>query len=782
MSVVERSFEEARLAGSETVRGEHFLLALTSSKNETIQKCLRHFVITREAILQHLPPFNSLSNVKNVVAGKTFHDFLAMAKKQSNKGDVIGPVEILHALLLERNEPFPQLFSKLKAPVCKIQAFLIDEIRAKLDTPTKNELLAIMNRIHDDSKDSLNNLDFLEGKNKIDDIVSLEEAPVSAGNGNDYVSSQGEFGRDLTALAREGKIDPVIGRTEEINRVLQILCRRTKNNVLLLGEAGVGKTAIVEGIAMAIADGTVPFMLRDKRIISLDLTSIVAGTQYRGQFEERMKALLDDLEHDDRTIVFIDELHTIVSAGAAENGLDISNIIKPALSRGALHCIGATTMKEYHATIEKDSALDRRFQTIVIKAPGKEATLKILKGIAPAYEKHHNVKYGDDILRACIELSERYLPKRQMPDKVIDIIDEIGSNLNLRNAKKTRPTRVAIDDVYAVVSAMSGFPIKQLKKSESEKLLQLDDAIAEVVIGQEEAIHTVCRALRRSRAELKDSRRPIGSFLFLGPSGVGKTLLAETLAEKVFTGEESLVRLDMSEYAEEVSVSRLIGSTPGYIGYNDGGQLTERIKHNPYSVVLFDEIDRANPGVTDLLLQILEKGTLTDGSGTQVSFRNCIIILTSNIGFHKADIAQKSLGFSSLNQPEVMQKDLVIAAAKMLLRTELLNRLDDIVIFRPLEENELRKIVELEVERVRQRLRERGSDLQVEPALLDLIRKQAGGEEYGARFYRRQVERLIEDPLADELLKVNPNRPFTAVGKLANNKIMFEVIEQGEEK
>src|SRR6059036_583359 len=549
------------------------------------------------------------------------------------------------------------------------------------------------------------------------------------------------FGRDLTELARKGELDPVIGRHNEIERVIQVLCRRTKNNPVLIGEAGVGKTAIAEGLAQEIANGNVPELLRDRRVITLDLALMVAGTKYRGQFEERIKAVMDEIRRSKTVILFIDELHTIVGAGSAEGAMDASNIIKPALSRGELQCVGATTMNEYRKYIEKDAALERRFQTVKVEAPSVEETVLILKGLRQKYEDHHKAEITDQALDASVKLSDRYITDRYLPDKAIDLMDEAGSRARIgtmtrppevkglegdieeikakkeraiknqdfegaasmrdkekqakerleavlkewRTSREEKRVKVDEEDILHVVSKWTGIPLQRMEQGEVQRLLQVEGEMTKVVIGQKEAVSALCKALRRSRADLKDPRRPIGTFLLLGPTGVGKTLLAKTLAEQMFGDTKSLIQLDMSEYMEKFNVSKLIGSPPGYVGYEEGGQLTEQVRRKPYSVVLFDEIEKAHPDVWNMLLQILEEGKLTDNVGRVVNFRNTIILMTSNVGSDTIK-KQSTMGFSPITDESSYEKmrERILEEAKKTFRPEFLNRLDDIIVFRAL--------------------------------------------------------------------------------------------------
>src|SRR5271157_1467381 len=618
------------------------------------------------------------------------------------------------------------------------------------------------------------------------------------------------FGRDLTEIARKGEMDPVIGRQSEIERVIQILCRRTKNNPVLLGEAGVGKTAIVEGLAQEIARGNVPEILRDKRVITLDLALMVAGTKYRGQFEERIKAVMDEIRRAKNIILFIDELHTIVGAGSAEGTMDASNIIKPALSRGEMQCVGATTLNEYRKYIEKDAALERRFQSIKVEAPSVEDAIEILKGLRHKYEEHHKAEFTDKAIEASVKLSDRYITDRFLPDKAIDVMDEAGSRARIttmtrppevkameaeieeikgkkekaiknqdfegaaqmrdkekqakekleavlkewRTSREEKRVKVDEEDILHVVSKWTGIPLQRMEQGEMQRLLQVENEMDKVVVGQREAVSSLCKALRRSRADLKDPRRPIGTFALLGPTGVGKTLLAKTLAEQLFGDSKALIQLDMSEYMEKFNVSRLIGSPPGYVGYEEGGQLTEQVRRKPYSVVLFDEIEKAHPDVWNLLLQILEEGKLTDSMGRVVNFKNCIIIMTSNVGSDTIR-KQSTLGFSPISDESSYERmrEKILEEAKKTFRPEFLNRLDDIIVFRSLTKPDLIEILGLEIGKVMQRLKARNIILQLDDKAKDHLVSKGYDPLYGARPMRRAVERSLEDPLAEEILR-----------------------------
>jgi len=639
------------------------------------------------------------------------------------------------------------------------------------------------------------------------------------------------FGRDLTEIARKGDMDPVIGRKNEIERVIQILCRRTKNNPVLLGEAGVGKTAIVEGLAQEIVKGNVPEILREKRVITLDLALMVAGTKYRGQFEERIKAVMDEIRRAKNIILFIDELHTIVGAGSAEGTMDASNIIKPALSRGEMQCVGATTLNEYRKYIEKDAALERRFQSVKVEAPSIEDAIEILKGLRHKYEEHHKAEFTDKAVEAAVKLSDRYISDRFLPDKAIDVLDEAGSRARIttmtrppevklieaeiedvktrkeraiknqdfegaaamrdkekqakekleklltdwRAAGEEKRIKVDEEEILHVVSKWTGVPLQRMGQGEMQRLLTVEKEMEKVVIGQNEAVSSICKALRRSRADLKDPRRPIGCFLLLGPTGVGKTLLARTLAENMFGDAKSLIQLDMSEYMEKFNVSRLVGSPPGYVGYEEGGQLTEKVRRNPYSVVLFDEIEKAHPDVWNMLLQILEEGKLTDSVGRIINFRNAIILMTSNVGSDTIK-KQSTMGFSTITDESTYERmrEKIIDESKRVFRPEFLNRLDDIIVFHSFTKADLVTILTLEVDKVIERLRHKNLHLKLDDKAKDFLVDKGYDPQYGARPMRRAVERYFEDPLAEEILKGNLHEGEMITVTMDNDKLIFQ--------
>ncbi|MEX1229111.1 MAG: ATP-dependent Clp protease ATP-binding subunit [Planctomycetaceae bacterium] len=655
-----------------------------------------------------------------------------------------------------------------------------------------------------------------------EEVLNLLGHGTETGEGGERATSTGtkssksktpaldSFGRDLTELARQGKLDPVIGREDEIERVIQILSRRQKNNPVLLGEAGVGKTAIVEGFAQMVIEGSVPELLRDKRIVVLDLAMMVAGTKYRGQFEERIKAVMNEVRRAKNTILFIDELHTLVGAGGAEGAIDASNVLKPALSRGELQCIGATTLDEYRKYIEKDGALERRFQTVMVEPPSAVETVAILKGLRDRYEQHHRVQITDDALASAVELSTRYITGRCLPDKAIDVIDEAGARIRLKSmvrppdlkeleeeierlnqAKeeavanqdfekaaslrdqadklkkkkesltrewrdKARETDGVVDaEVIAeVVAKMTGIPLTRLSSEDKVRLLQMEVELHKRVISQDEAIKQVCKAVRRSRSGLKDPKRPTGVFLFAGPTGVGKTLLAKTLAEFMFGDEDALIQIDMSEYMEKHNVSRLIGAPPGYVGYEEGGQLTEKIRRRPYAVVLLDEIEKAHPDVFNMLLQIMEEGHLTDSFGRKVDFKNVVLIMTTNAGaevIHQGNV----FGFSKQDADTsyLGMKERLMHAIEREFKPEFLGRLDEVVVFRSLTKEDMKQIIEIELGKVRERLSDRGLKLELSDEAKEFIISKGSDFDYGARPLRRSVENFIEDPLSEELLR-----------------------------
>ena len=585
-----------------------------------------------------------------------------------------------------------------------------------------------------------------------------------------------EFGYDITQAAREGKLDPLVGREDEIQRVIQILGRRRKNNPMLVGDPGVGKSAIVEGIAIKIVNGDIPPILADKRLISLDLGSIVAGTKYRGDFEKRLKNIINEAATSPDVILFIDEFHTIVGAGGASGSLDAANMLKPALARGEIQCIGATTMDEFKKSVEKDGALDRRFQKIVVERTDISHSISILARLKTNYEKHHNVIYTDEAIEACVRMSERYITDRCLPDKAIDAMDEAGSKVRLKNPKKTG--KVTSEDVADVISKMTGIPSGRVAENESSRLLKMRDVLRKRIIGQDEAIDKVVRAIQRNRAGIKDPGKPIGTFLFFGPTGVGKTQLAKSLAEYLFDSEDNMIRLDMSEYMEKFNVSRLIGAPPGYVGFEEGGQLSERVRRKPYCVVLLDEIEKAHPDVFNLLLQIMDEGRLTDSTGRTVSFRNTIVIMTSNVGSRELEEYGSGVGFStSSRNVEGNRKSVVEKAVRKAFPPEFINRVDEQVFFSHLGKEDLEKIIDIEMKGLKARVKEAGFELTVTAQAKRLVAEAGYDPNYGARPLKRAIQRLIEDPVSEQIIT---ERMFS--GKRKEGKIRVSLDKADSRK
>lgn len=647
-----------------------------------------------------------------------------------------------------------------------------------------------------------------------------------------------QFGRDLTKLAKDGKIDPVIGRQKEIERVIQILSRRTKNNPCLIGEPGVGKTAIAEGLALKIVSGEVPELLKDKKIYSLDLTGMVAGTKYRGDFEERIKKVIDEVKNAKDVILFIDEVHTLIGAGSAEGAADAANILKPSLARGELQIIGATTIEEYRKHIEKDAALERRFQPVMVDEPSQEEAIEILKGIKDKYEAHHKVKITDEAIESAVKLSTRYIGDRYLPDKAIDLIDEAASRVRLRSytapsdlkeledkkksveaeklsavnaqeferAAALRDEERKLDkeikdkkenwhdmagkshdevtpaDIADIVSSWTGVPVTQLSTEESDRLLHMEDELHRRIVGQDEAVEAVSRAIRRGRVGLKDPKKPIGSFIFLGPTGVGKTELCKALAAAMFGDENAMIRLDMSEYMEKHTVSRLIGSPPGYVGYDEGGQLTEKVRRKPYSVVLFDEIEKAHPDVFNMLLQILDDGVLTDGQGRRVDFKNCIIIMTSNVGAKLISQKQKAFGFAAgakeLEQNEKEIKDAVMGELRNTFRPEFLNRVDDIIVFQRLTKENIKEIASRLLAVLQKRVEDMGIEVTFSDEAVSKIADAGFDDVYGARPLKRAIQSRIEDALSEEMLKGNVKKGGKYICNVKDDKFVFDKAEE----
>lgn len=669
----------------------------------------------------------------------------------------------------------------------------------------------------------------LLGSNEGASNSGSQQAPGAGGSAN--TPTLDSLARDLTAVAKEEGLDPVIGRSQEIERVIQVLSRRTKNNPVLIGEPGVGKTAIAEGLALSIVSNEVPETLRNKRVMTLDMGTVVAGTKYRGEFEDRLKKVMEEIRQSGNVLLFIDELHTLIGAGGAEGAIDASNILKPSLARGELQCIGATTLDEYRKYIEKDAALERRFQPIQVDEPTLEESIQILAGLRDRYEAHHRVTIGDEAIEQAVKLSDRYISDRFLPDKAIDLIDEAGSRVRLRsytappnlkeleqNLEETRKEKdaavqsqefekaaslrdseqrlraeveemknewkekqgqensaITTEDIAQVVSSWTGVPVAKLAEEETDRLLHMEDILHNRVVGQDEAVNAISKAVRRARAGLKDPKRPIGSFIFLGPTGVGKTELARAVAETLFGDEESIIRIDMSEYMERHATSRLVGSPPGYVGYEEGGQLTEKVRRNPYSVILLDEIEKAHPEVFNILLQVLEDGFLTDSKGRRVDFRNTALILTSNVG--ASTLRQnKSVGFAAQSTEQKFDdmRDKIMGELKNTFRPEFINRLDEIIVFHSLEKEHIKKIVRLMTEQLKKRVEEHGISIEITETALDKIADEGFDPEYGARPLRRALQRHVEDRLSDELLKGTLEEGNTAVIDVKDDEFIVE--------
>jgi ATP-dependent Clp protease ATP-binding subunit ClpC len=800
--------QEAQRFNHEYIGTEHVLLGLVKEGSgvaanvlKNLDVDLRKIRLEVEKLVQSGPEMVTMGKLPQTPRAKKVIEY-SMEEARNLNHNYVGTEHILLGLLREQEGVAAQVLMNL--------GLKLEEVR--------EEVLNLLGH-------------GLEGDDEPGERSSREGRSESRSKGKSKTPALDSFGRDLTQLAKQGKLDPVIGREREIERALQILCRRTKNNPVLLGEAGVGKTAIVEGFAQRVVGGNVPDLLAEKRIVVLDLAMMVAGTKYRGQFEERIKAVMNEVRRAKNTILFIDELHTLVGAGGAEGAIDAANVLKPALSRGELQCIGATTLDEYRKYIEKDNALARRFQEIIVDPTSGEQTVEILKGLRPRYEEHHRVQFTDDALSAAVEFSERYISARCLPDKAIDVMDEAGARVRLRSmtrppdlkeidedverlnrekeeavanqdfekaaalrdqadklkSKKEQITRewreksqqtdgvVDAEVIAEVVSKMTGVPLTRLSTEESLRLMQMEDALHKRVVSQENAVSAVAKAVRRSRSGLKDPRRPTGCFVFAGPTGVGKTLLAKALAEYLFGDEDALVHIDMSEYSEKHNVSRLIGAPPGYVGYEEGGQLTEKIRRRPYSVVLLDEIEKAHPEIFNTLLQVMEEGRLTDAFGRKVDFRNVVLIMTTNAG---AEAIKNESGFGFQNPDQDANYDSmktrVSEHIEKVFRPEFLNRVDDVIVFRHLMHEDLKAVIEMELFYVRNRLQERGYSLELTDGAKEFLIKVACKDlDYGARPLRRALENRVEDPLAEELLK------GTFQG---NNRIVVDAIRDDEGK
>jgi ATP-dependent Clp protease ATP-binding subunit ClpC len=805
--VMQLANQEAQRFNHEYIGTEHILLGLVKEGSgvaanvlKNLDVDLRKIRMEVEKIVQSGPDMVTMGKLPQTPRAKKVIEY-SMEEARNLNHNYVGTEHILLGLLREQEGVAAQVLMNLGLKLEDVREEVLNLLGHGMETSESGER-----------------------------AVSSASGGTSTKGGKSKTPALDSFGRDLTELARQGKLDPVIGRQNEIERVIQILSRRQKNNPVLLGEAGVGKTAIVEGFAQMVVENNVPELLRDKRIVVLDLAMMVAGTKYRGQFEERIKAVMNEVRRAKNTILFIDELHTLVGAGGAEGAIDASNVLKPALSRGELQCIGATTLDEYRKYIEKDGALERRFQTVLVEPPSPDEAVEILRGLRDRYEAHHRVRITDEALKAAVELSSRYITGRCLPDKAIDVIDEAGARIRLKSMvrppdlkdieeeieqlnqakeeavanqdfekaaslrdkadkkkkekdnlsrdwrEKAQESDGLVDDevIAEVVSKMTGIPLTRLSKADAVRLLEMENELQKKVISQVEAIKSIAKAVRRSRSGLKNPKRPTGVFIFAGPTGVGKTLLAKSLASFMFGDEDALIQIDMSEYMEKHNVSRLIGAPPGYVGYEEGGQLTEKIRRRPYAVVLLDEIEKAHPDVFNMLLQIMEEGHLTDSFGRKVDFKNTVIIMTTNVGasaIHSGD----TFGFGKKDEDTsyTKMKERLMHEIEREFKPEFLGRVDDVIVFRHLTKDDLKRIIDIELGKVRERLWERGLKLMLTDESKEFLISKGSDLDFGARPLRRAIENYIEDPLSEELLKGNFEGKTT---------ITVTVAETGDQK
>jgi ATP-dependent Clp protease ATP-binding subunit ClpC len=806
--IIHQSGQEARRLGHDYIGTEHLLLGIIAERDSLPVRVLDALLVDvnelKKRLERNIPKQSVYPPAENLFVG----EFQVTTQVQR-----VLKVTFLEAKLLKSEEIFPEhLMLSLLKHGDTLATKLLNEYDVDYET-FKKELEYVRSEQDLSHPNLYNQAPGESGDYEEEDDRGFRAAQKSQAKSRTPVLDN--FGRDITKLAEEGKLDPIIGRETEIERVSQILSRRKKNNPILIGEPGVGKTAIVEGLALRIMQRKVSRTLFNKRIVMLDLAALVAGTKYRGQFEERIKAIMNELEKSRDVILFIDEIHTMVGAGGATGSLDASNIFKPALARGELQCIGASTLDEYRQYIEKDGALDRRFQKVMVEPPSQEETIHILKNIQPRYEEFHNVNYSEAAIKACVRLSDRYITDRFLPDKAIDVLDEVGARVHLKNIvvpqhieelekrieqlkedknsavknqqyeeaanlrdqesklsrqlefakveweeeSKTKRFPVEEDDIAEVVAMMTGIPVRKVAKSESKKLVSMSDDIRKMVIGQDDAIAKIAKAIQRNRVGLKDPKKPIGSFIFLGPTGVGKTELARALARYLFDTEEALIRIDMSEYMEKFSVSRLIGAPPGYVGYEEGGQLTERVRRKPYSVVLLDEIEKAHPDVYNILLQVLDDGQLTDGLGRKVDFKNTLIIMTSNIGVRQLKDFGQGVGFATqarLEAAEEHSKGVIQSALKRTFSPEFLNRIDDVVIFNSLGKEEIFRIIDNALNGLMNRLQTMKLMLTLSDEAKEFVAEKGYDPQFGARPLHRAIQKYIEDPLAEFILNESP--------------------------
>lgn len=832
--IIKTSRNEALRMGNDFVGTEHLLLGILMGKDYLANRVLESLDIDLYEVRQYIERDNSAKRSKgDELSPDPEMERKLIEERLDRHAAKVLKVSVLEAKVLKTDEVNPE---HLMLSILKHKENRASKILSQFDVDYdtyKNELYYLTEEAEDFDQD-------IYSQSTSDPDMPLEDEPGSSryqrkGNSKSRTPVLDNFGRDITNLAEEGKLDPIIGRENEIERVSQILSRRKKNNPILIGEPGVGKTAIVEGLAIRINQRKVSRTLFGKRIVMLDLAALVAGTKYRGQFEERMKAIMNELEKSRDVILFIDEIHTIVGAGGATGSLDASNIFKPALARGELQCIGASTLDEYRQYIEKDGALDRRFQKVMVDPPSAEETINILENIAPKYEDFHNVDYSDDAIKACVKFSDRYVTDRFLPDKAIDVLDEVGARVHLKNIhvpkhiedlekkiedlkesknqavknqqyekaadlrdqesrlvrqleeskvsweeeSKTKRFPVKEEDIAEVVAMMTGIPVQRVAQSETKKLVSMTEDLKAAIIGQDVAIEKVTKAIQRNRVGLKDPNRPIGSFIFLGPTGVGKTELAKALARYMFDSEDALVRLDMSEYMEKFSVSRLIGAPPGYVGYEEGGQLTERVRRKPYSVILLDEIEKAHPDVYNILLQVLDDGQLTDGLGRKVDFKNSLIIMTSNIGVRQLKDFGQGVGFATKarqQNADQYSKSVIQNALKRTFSPEFLNRIDDVVIFNSLDKDHILQIVEIVLKELYIRMSGMGYSLTLNDEAKDFVAEKGFDPQFGARPLHRAIQKYIEDPLAEFILNENPGEGTLLEAVLKEDKEGLDII------
>ncbi len=805
-----RSHEEAVRLGNSYIGLEHVFLGIIDGKDNNVTNILDELKLDIEAFKQKL-----IASIKSNIIEKSNTDNIPLTKQTERalkftyivakefNCEYIDPEHLMLAILHDDNNIVSQRL--------EYEGINYDIFKSRVKKNNMEDNIVKKEDIVEEPQNSL-----FEDDDDLEEIKPKEPAQRKTSNAKSKTPVLDNFGRDLTLAAAENRLDPIVGREKELERVAQILSRRKKNNPILIGEPGVGKSAIAEGLALRIVQRKVSRTLFNKRIVMLDLASVVAGTKYRGQFEERIKSILNELEKNPEIILFIDEIHTIVGAGNANGSLDASNMLKPALARGELQCIGATTLDEYRQYIEKDGALERRFQKVLIEPTSPEETVEILNNIKSKYEDHHLVKYDDDAIEACVKLTERYMSDRHLPDKAIDALDEAGSrvhisNINvpcriieleekledIREAKKLSIAEQRFEDagqqrseeliileqlekekkdwedkskvqrevvtkenVAEVIAMMTGVPVQRIAQNESDRLLQMDEELKGSVVGQDDAIKKIAKAIRRNRAGLKDPNKPIGSFIFLGPTGVGKTYLAKVLAKYLFDSEDTLIRIDMSEYMEKFAVSRLVGAPPGYVGYEEGGQLTEKVRRKPYSIVLLDEIEKAHPDVFHLLLQVLDDGQLTDSLGRKVDFKNTIVIMTSNIGSRQLKDFGQGVGFGTQAKKDAKDeysRGVIENALKRSFAPEFLNRIDDVIIFNSLERNDIHRIIDIELKNVFKRVNEMGYQVELTEKAHDFIAEKGWDDQYGARPLKRSIQKYVEDVLAEEIIKTKIN-------------------------